>query len=262
MHKNLKFVIIAFFLILACSPVSSIAPPNITQMKEKISKESLVNLSEYTYLFNSTQFYNPKFSFLKNQEMKLKPQPITYKKQENTSNKLDVSYYMYNVMVIDGIDKEIVREALCYIPNIFRFYIIDEDPTKYIIEKDRAYENKEWVIPTEPRTIIIFDGSKHGYNKNGAVGYYHGDGKCSILYYNQTPYKLAWLIEHECLHEALENASPFIDQDAFAAYIDIWNDWLESEKLGHYATDNTAYVSGGWIRLKQDFLVYIAAHKK
>lgn len=157
----------------------------------------------------------------------------------------NVAYYSYKVMVVDGIDQEAIRHALAYIPNVFSYTLVPEDSSKYY------FDTNGYARPTESRTIVIFDGNKHGYTKGQATGYYLGQGKATIVYLGQEPYKLSWLIQHECNHEALGGTS--INIDSKNTYLTGWNNWMGSMTLGYYATDSTAWISGGWIRLKGDY---------
>lgn len=163
-----------------------------------------------------------------------------------------VSYYTYNVMILDDIDPVLVRNALCYIPNIFSFRIVPPDSSKYIVENYNGYEI---ITPIEPRLIVIYDGYKHNYKRGRITGLYHGDGKITIVFLNQSAYKLSWLITHECLHESLEKSKSGINQDIFSSYIDKWNDWMRLEGLGYYNRTGPGQVSGGWITLKQIYLI-------
>lgn len=158
----------------------------------------------------------------------------------------DISKYHYRVMALDGIDQMQIRMALQYIPNFFSFEIVADDPLQY--EWNNGYP-----IPQTARLITIFDGTMHGYVHPKAMGYYYGEGRCTIVYLEQDPYHLSWIIEHECLHEALRGGT--INQDKQPEFVDRWNTWMQERAIGFWSGDERAYVERGWTRLQQDFLI-------
>lgn len=156
-----------------------------------------------------------------------------------------VSQYHYKVMVLDGINQTQIRMALQYIPNLFSFEMIDDDPSQY--EFMNGYP-----IPKTARLITIFNGTMHGYVHPKAMGYYYGEGRCTIVYLGQDPYPLSWTIQHECLHEALRGGP--INQDKQPEFVDRWNTWMQERGIGFWS-GSEPQIMAGWIRLQQDFLV-------
>ena len=159
----------------------------------------------------------------------------------------DVSEYHYNVMVLDGINPAIVRQALQYIPCFFSFEMVEEDASQYSFQNGYA-------VPQFPRLITVYNGTMHGYTLPNAMGYYYGNGMSTIVYLGQDPYILSWPILHECLHEALPKSGSTIDQDQQPTFIDQWNAWMGERGLGFWSGSDPQ-ISAGWVRLKQDFLV-------
>ncbi len=158
----------------------------------------------------------------------------------------DVSMYHYNVMVLDGIDPAIIRTALMFVPNIFDFKIVPEDPTQYTW--DGVY-----AVPITPRLITIFNGTLHGYTHPNAMGYHYWQGRSTVVYLGQDPYPFSWIITHECLHEALKPTS--INQDDQPSFVPQWNEWMKARNVGFWSGDERQCVGTGWNRLKEDFLI-------
>lgn len=172
------------------------------------------------------------------------PTPLIQINQPEPMN--DVSDYHYRVMVLDGINQSVVRTSLQYIPSLFSFEMVDEDPSQYTFVNG-------YPIPQTARLITVFNGTLHGYVHPKAMGYYYGEGKCSIVYLGQDPYHLSWIIQHECLHESLKGSG--INQDDLPSYSVLWNEWMQERDIGFWSGDEREYVERGWSRLQQDFLV-------
>lgn len=164
-----------------------------------------------------------------------------------TPPRQDVSQYHYRVMVLDGINQSDIRKTLQYIPNLFSFELVPDDPLQYSFQNGYA-------VPQSPRLITVFNGTMHGYTHPNAMGYYYGNGMSTIVYLGQDPYILSWPILHECLHEALPKSGSTIDQDQQPTFIDQWNAWMGERGLGFWSGSDPQ-ISAGWVRLKQDFLV-------
>lgn len=160
-----------------------------------------------------------------------------------------VAYYYYDVMVLDGIDIDMVHTALCYVPNMFNFKFVAEDPSQYNFDKNG------YAVPQRDRLITVFNGTAHGYD-GGPVGYYYGNGRITAMYLGQDPYKLSWIITHECLHEPMKNSE--VNQDRLQEYKDSWNMWMGNLGLGFWSGGEDMYIAQGWNRLQQDYLVYEA----
>lgn len=158
----------------------------------------------------------------------------------------DVSNYHYTVMVLDGIDQTQVRMALQYIPNLYSFELVPDDPSQYVFQNGYA-------VPQTARLITVFDGMKHGYVHPNAMGYHYWNGRSTIVYLGQDPYHLSWIITHECLHESLHDTT--INEDDLKSYSSLWNTWMQERDVGFWSGDEQEYVGRGWTRLQQDFLV-------
>lgn len=158
----------------------------------------------------------------------------------------DVSEYHYKVMVLDGINQTQIRMSLQYIPNLFSFEIVEDDPSQYVFKDGYA-------IPQTARLITVFNGTMHGYVHPKAMGYYYGNGRCTAVYLGQDPYPLSWIIQHECLHESLRESG--INIDDLPSYSSLWNAWMQERNIGFWSGDERQYVGRGWSRLQQDFLV-------
>ena len=158
----------------------------------------------------------------------------------------DVSEYHYNVMVLDGINTSIIRQALQYIPGLFSFEIVEVNSTHYTFKDG-------YPVPQVPRLITVFNGTMHGYSHPSPMGYYYGSGRSTAVYLGQDPYPFSWIILHECLHESLQGSG--INQDDLPSYSSLWNAWMQERDIGFWSGDERQYVGRGWSRLQQDFLV-------
>jgi hypothetical protein len=158
----------------------------------------------------------------------------------------DVSQYHYRVMVLDGINQTQIRMALRYIPNLFSFELVPDDPSQYEFKDGYA-------VPQTARLITVFNGTMHGYTHPGAMGYHYWQGRSTVVYLGQDPYPLSWIITHECLHEALHDTP--INQDDLPSFAPLWNEWMQERGVGFWSGDERQYVGTGWSQLKQDFLV-------
>lgn len=163
-----------------------------------------------------------------------------------TPPRQDVSQYHYRVMVLDGINQSDIRKTLQYIPNLFSFELVPDDPLQYEFKDGYA-------VPQTARLITVFNGTMHGYTHPNAVGYNYGNGRSTIVYLGQDPYHLSWIITHECLHESLHNTT--INEDDLKSYSSLWNTWMQERDVGFWSGDEQEYVGRGWTRLQQDFLV-------
>lgn len=179
-------------------------------------------------------------------ELPLSPAPTLVQTITPESPMNTVSLYHYKVMVLDGINTTIIKQALQYIPGLFSFELIDDDSTQYTFKDGYA-------VPQVPRLITVFNGTMHGYAHPSPMGYYYGSGKSTAVYLGQDPYLFSWIIQHECLHESLQGLG--INQDDLPTYSTLWNDWMQERDIGFWSGDERQYVERGWSRLQQDFLV-------
>jgi hypothetical protein len=95
------------------------------------------------------------------------------------------AYHRYNfrIMVIDGIDENMVREAVLKLPNVMGFEFVPEGTLKYHVYTEEyatgrgeTSPNPEYyglVVPEEPYTVIIYDSTL-----NYPVDNHKNDGMC------------------------------------------------------------------------------------
>ncbi len=78
--------------------------------------------------------------------------------------------HVYDVMILDGIDQDFIKNALMNIPNLFGFRIIPENPDDYEVDKSNT-DWKNFVYPRKNRDylIVIFDGSARGFKFGGGA---------------------------------------------------------------------------------------------
>ena len=122
------------------------------------------------------------------------PQPVVTVDTEHIN--------VYRVMILDGIDQEMVRHAILYIPNAFGYEIVEPDPTQYRIDENNC------VKPLQQDLIILFDSVERNATVNGiyqtklagSAGYGISIGMDTSYV---TDVRLSRLIYHECSHDFL-----------------------------------------------------------
>lgn len=116
--------------------------------------------------------------------------------------------YQFKIMVIDGIDENMVKEAVLKLPNTMGFEFVNPGTLKYhIYDKNYPGSGIEkyygLVVPEEPYTVIVFDSEKN-YPEN----MHNNDGMCFKNIHSislcgsrfDTPEHLALYIYHEFMH--------------------------------------------------------------
>lgn len=150
------------------------------------------------------------FSDIINRYLNIKPkeptpvvEPVVVSTTNTDSN---VCLNEFDVMIIDGIDKNYVKKALMLIPNIVHFNIIAEDWTKLEIDpNETAWKNFVYPKKTVDNMIVIFNGRKPGRE------FRYGGGACildenyhrigiSTAGVENDPYQMALRIWHEIQH--------------------------------------------------------------
>lgn len=181
---------------------------------------------------------------------------VTYKTLDGDPTLHD---QVYEVMILDGINRSYVEKALLLVPNEFGFVIVDEDPARYgpagwrdypdvpfpyanqsyllVIGNITKYQNcvhngdliaRGWTIPPTGRAVVLID-----------------EGTCPVV-------RLGEIVEHECGHNV--ELTPKLDD--FAANILPFNTWLGAVGYGSYPDNPKA-----WIPIYNKFVIneYLAA---
>lgn len=181
---------------------------------------------------------------------------VTYKTLDGDPTLHD---QVYEVMIIDGVNRSYVEKALLLVPNEFGFVIVDEDPARYgpagwvdfpdvpfpntdqtyliVIANITKYQNcvhngdliaRGWTVPPAGRTVVLMD-----------------ECTCPEI-------RLSEIIEHECAHNV--ELTPKLDN--FPANVLQYNGWLRAVGYGSYP-DNPRT----WIPIYNKFVIdeYLAA---
>jgi hypothetical protein len=148
-------------------------------------------------------------------------QTPTYKNTDEFNQELMIHKRTYEVMILDGIDPNYVKEALGYIPDFFIFNIIPEDKSRYIVVDNGVHkghiETVPGVNPIPSHIIFVYDTAKRNLTTTGSAcsgkitdwgrivplcGFMQGDGVCSVgVDPSQTSAEsLGKVITHECCH--------------------------------------------------------------
>ncbi len=148
-------------------------------------------------------------------------QTPTYRNTDEFNQELMIHKRTYEVMILDGIDPNYVKDALGYIPDFFIFNIIPEDKSRYIVVDNGVHkghiETVPGVNPIPTHIIFIYDTAKRNLTTTGSTctgkitywggivplcGFMQGDGVCSVgVDPSQTSAEsLARVITHECCH--------------------------------------------------------------
>lgn len=106
----------------------------------------------------------------------------------------------YDVMICDGVDTQIVIDALQYIPQFYDFTIVQTNTNAYMEETvgDRIGMH----IPLRDDLLIICKGDRAHSNTAGAAYITTGNGHriCAGVYDTDTPLVLGMRVYHEALH--------------------------------------------------------------